>query len=107
MQFSLEDLSDGEKYFFIFSLINTANAIFGPILCFWDEPDNFLAPDEVGHSAMALRKSFQDRSVGRVVARSQSAYAELPIISGHRILMQKSFTFPVFIKTFGLHRPRH
>jgi predicted ATPase len=31
---------------------------YGPVLCFWDEPDNFLAPEEIGPSVMALRKAF-------------------------------------------------
>jgi energy-coupling factor transporter ATP-binding protein EcfA2 len=43
------DLSDGEKCFMICALV----------LCFWDEPDNYLALDEVGHFVMALRKAFQ------------------------------------------------
>lgn len=55
---SLNDLSDGEKCFVIYALTIAANSALGPILCFWDEPDNFLAPDEVGHSVIALRKAF-------------------------------------------------
>ena len=58
----MEELSDGEKCFVIFALTIATNSTLGPILCFWDEPDNFLAPDEVGHSVLALRKSFQDNS---------------------------------------------
>lgn len=59
LELPLEDLSDGEKCFVIFALTIAANSALGPTLCFWDEPDNFLAPDEVGHSIMALRRAFQ------------------------------------------------
>lgn len=58
VELALEELSDGERCFFIFALAISANAADNPILCFWDEPDNFLAPDEVGHSVTALRKAY-------------------------------------------------
>jgi predicted ATPase len=69
----LEDLSDGEKCFVIFALTIAANAAFSSILCFWDEPDNFLAPDEVGHSITALRRAFQDR--GQLIITSHNPEA--------------------------------
>jgi predicted ATPase len=53
-----EDLSDGEKCFMICAMVLAANHAYGPLLCFWDEPDNYLALDEVGHFVMALRKAF-------------------------------------------------
>ena len=53
------DLSDGEKCFMICAMVLAANHAYGPLVCFWDEPDNYLALDEVGHSVMALRKAFQ------------------------------------------------
>lgn len=53
------DLSDGEKCFMICGLVLAANLSNGPVLCFWDEPDNYLALDEVGHFATALRKAFE------------------------------------------------
>lgn len=53
-----EDLSDGEKCFMICALVLAANSAYGPITCFWDEPDNYLALSEVGHFILALRKVF-------------------------------------------------
>ena len=50
-------LSDGEKCFFICALVLAANAAYGPIFCFWDEPDSHLAIDEVGHFINALRRA--------------------------------------------------
>jgi predicted ATPase len=63
-----EELSDGEKCFVIFSLVIAMNDAYGPILCFWDDPDNYLAPSEVGVSIMALRRAFQ--SSGQLIATS-------------------------------------
>ena len=57
-----KDLSDGEKSFVICALVLAANSIFGPLFCFWDEPDNYLALEEVGHFVMELRRTFQSGS---------------------------------------------
>lgn len=65
-----EDLSDGEKCFMICALVLVANEVSGPVLCFWDEPDNYLAPSEVGHFVIGLRKAFQ--SGGQFVATSHN-----------------------------------
>ena len=40
-------------------LVLAANTAYGPLFCFWDEPDNFLSLSEVGHFVLALRKAFQ------------------------------------------------
>src|SRR5437588_3721666 len=68
-----EDLSDGEKCFMICALVLAANNAYGPLLCFWDEPDNHLALDEVGHFVLALRKAFQ--SGGQFIATSYNPEA--------------------------------
>ncbi|HYL77560.1 MAG TPA: AAA family ATPase [Bryobacteraceae bacterium] len=68
-----EDLSDGEKCFMICALVLAANKAYGPVLCFWDEPDNYLAPSEVGHFVLALRKAFQ--SGGQFIATSHNPEA--------------------------------
>lgn len=68
-----EDLSDGEKCFMICALVLAANDAYGPVLCFWDEPDNYLALSEVGHFVLALRKAFQ--SGGQFIATSHNAEA--------------------------------
>ena len=68
-----EDLSDGEKCFMICALVLAANDAYGPLLCFWDEPDNYLALSEVGHFVLALRKAFQ--SGGQFIATSHNPEA--------------------------------
>jgi predicted ATPase len=54
-----EDLSDGEKCFIICAVTIAACVAYGPLLCFWDEPDTHLAPSEVGHFLIALQKAFR------------------------------------------------
>jgi predicted ATPase len=68
-----EDLADGEKCFMIWALVLAANSAYGPLLCFWDEPDNHLAPSEVGHFVLALRKEFQQG--GQFIATSHNSEA--------------------------------
>ena len=68
-----ENLSDGEKCFMICAVVLAANHAYGPVFCFWDEPDNYLAPSEVGHFVLALRKAFQ--SDGQFIATSHNPEA--------------------------------
>jgi predicted ATPase len=68
-----EDLSDGEKCFMICALVLAANDAYGPLFCFWDEPDNHLALDEVGHFVLALRQAFQ--AGGQFIATSHNPEA--------------------------------
>jgi predicted ATPase len=56
---NFNDLSDGEKCFFLCAVVIAANKSYGPLFCFWDEPDNYLSLSEVGHFTLALRNSFQ------------------------------------------------
>jgi predicted ATPase len=67
------DLSDGEKCFMICALVLAANRAYNKTLCFWDEPDNYLALDEVGHFVLALRQAFQ--TGGQFIATSHNPEA--------------------------------
>ena len=67
------DLSDGEKCFMLCALVLAANRAYGPLFCFWDEPDNYLALSEVGHFLTALRKEFQAK--GQLLATSHNPEA--------------------------------
>jgi ABC-type cobalamin/Fe3+-siderophores transport system ATPase subunit len=68
------DLSDGEKCFMICALVLAASDAFRPLVCFWDEPDNYLALNEVGHFVMALRQAFQSGG-GQFIATSHNLEA--------------------------------
>jgi predicted ATPase len=68
-----EDLSDGEKCFMICALVLAASDAYEQLFCFWDEPDSHLAPSEVGHFVLALRKAFQ--SGGQFIMTSHNSEA--------------------------------
>ncbi len=67
------DLSDGEKCFFICAVVLAANKAYGPIFCFWDEPDNYISLAEAGQFIIALRRSFE--SGGQLLATSHNPEA--------------------------------
>ena len=60
LRVNFEDLSDGEKCFFLCAIVLAANNSYGPLLCFWDEPDNYLSLSEVGFFITLLRSSFKN-----------------------------------------------
>lgn len=68
-----DDLSDGEKCFVICALVLAANTSYGPLVCFWDEPDNYLSLNEVGQFVVALRSGFQ--AGGQFIATSHNPEA--------------------------------
>ncbi len=70
---AFEDLSDGDKWFFICAVVLASNEAYGPIFCFWDEPDNYLSLEETGQFVMALRRSFQ--SSGQIIVTSHNPEA--------------------------------
>ena len=59
LRLPFRDLSDGEKCFFICAVVLAANQTYGPLFCFWDEPDNYLSLSEVGHFVLSLRRAFE------------------------------------------------
>ena len=50
-----------------------ASDAYGPLVCFWDEPDQHLSLDEVGHFVLDLQKAFQ--SGGQFIATSHNPEA--------------------------------
>lgn len=84
LKLPFEDLSDGEKCFMICALVLAANESYGPLLCFWDEPDNYLALDEVRHFVTALRTAFQVG--GQLIATSHNSEA-ISCFPNERILL--------------------
>jgi len=58
MRIPFKYLSDGEKCFLLAGVVLAANQAYGPLFCFWDEPDNFLSLSEVGHFIIELRRAF-------------------------------------------------
>lgn len=81
------DLSDGEKCFMICALVLAANDAYGPLLCFWDEPDNHLALSEVGHFVIALRKGFQ--TGGQLITTSHNDEAIRRFSEENTLILQR------------------
>jgi len=92
------DLADGEKCFMICALVVAANHAYGPVVCFWDEPDNYLALSEVGHFVLALRRAFQSGG-GQFIATSHNPEA-IRRFSGENTLLlhRKSHLEPTIVR---------
>lgn len=73
LRLDFRNLSDGEKCFFVCSMVLASNDFYGPIFCLWDEPDNYLSLSEVGHMTMALRRSFEKS--GQLIVASHNPEA--------------------------------
>ena len=81
------DLSDGEKCFFLCAVVLAANKYYGPLFCFWDEPDNYLSISEVGHFVASLRRSFQDR--GQILVTSHNPEAIRKFSDENTLVLQR------------------
>jgi len=91
--FSLEfdRLSQGEKCFFAGSLLLAANESYGPLFCFWDEPDNYLSLPEVGHFVAELRKSM--RRGGQLLVTSHNPEAIRRFSDENTLLLSRKSWF--------------
>jgi len=97
LKLPLGDLSDGEKCFMICALVLAASNAYGSMLCFWDEPDNFLALPEVGYFVLALRKAFQ--SGGQFIATSHNPEAIERFSKENTLLLyRKSHLEPTLVR---------
>jgi predicted ATPase len=92
-----QDLSDGEKCFMVCALVLAANTAYGPLVCYWDEPDNYVAMDEVGHFLVALRRSFQRG--GQLVTTSHNPEAIRKFSPENTLLLyRKSHLEPTIVR---------
>lgn len=72
-------LSNGEKVFFLAAAVMAVNDCREhPILCFWDEPDNYLSLSEIGNVMASLRYSFSSRGQLVVTSHSDEAISKFP-----------------------------
>jgi predicted ATPase len=82
------DLSDGEKCFFLIATVLAANKYYGPLLCFWDEPDNYLHLSEVQHNIMALRRAFAQQ--GQFIAAAHNEHVIHCFSSENTFVLERS-----------------
>lgn len=95
-----KDLSDGEKCFFLCAVVLAANKYYGPLFCFWDEPDNYLSLSEVGHFITSLRRSFKDS--GQIIATSHNEEAIRKFSNENTfVLDRKSHLEPTLVRLLG------
>jgi len=71
LRVKFENLSDGEKCFFLSALVLASNKHIPSLFCLWDEPDNYLSLTEIGQFVVSLRRSFKTR--GQFIATSHNA----------------------------------
>ena len=92
-----QDLSDGEKCFFLGAVVLAANEAYGPLFCFWDEPENYLSLSEVGHFVTSLRRSFKNG--GQILVTSHNPEAIQKFSDENTwVLDRKSHLDPTTIK---------
>ncbi len=97
LSIEFNDLSDGEKCFFLCAVVLAANKFYGPLFCFWDEPDNYLSLSEVGHFVMSLRHSFQGNS--QILVTSHNPEAILKFSNENTfVLGRKSHLEPTLVR---------
>lgn len=97
---SFDELSDGEKCFFLCAIIVAANKAYGPIFCFWDEPDNFLSLAEVGHFVLTLRRAFEAQ--GQIVMTTHNEEAIRKFANENTwVLGRKSHLEPTQLRLLG------
>lgn len=90
-------LSDGEKCFFLCAVILAANKFYGPLFCFWDEPDNYLSLAEVGHFVTSLRRGFDHG--GQILLTSHNPEAIRKFSNENTLLLErKSHLEPTIIR---------
>ncbi|AFZ59827.1 AAA family ATPase [Anabaena cylindrica FACHB-243] len=94
---NFQDLSDGEKCFFLCAVVLAANKFYGPLFCFWDEPDNYLSISEVGHFIASLRQSFKNN--GQILVTSHNPEAIRKFSNENTLVIdRKSHLEPTLIR---------
>jgi predicted ATPase len=92
-----KDLSDGEKCFFLCAVVLAANKYYGPLFCFWDEPDNYLSLSEVGHFVTTLRRTFSN--TGQILVTSHNPEAIRKFSNENTLVLdRKSHLEPTLIR---------
>jgi energy-coupling factor transporter ATP-binding protein EcfA2 len=92
-----KDLSDGEKCFFLCAVVLAANKYYGPLFCFWDEPDNYLSLSEVGHFITSLRRSFKNGGQFLATSHNEETIRKFSNENTY-VLDRKSHVEPTLIK---------
>ncbi|USA45918.1 AAA family ATPase [Acinetobacter sp. C26M] len=60
LSLNFSQLSDGEKIYLLAATLIAKLSAKQPILCLWDEPNNFISLIELNHFIMSFRKAFEN-----------------------------------------------
>lgn len=87
ISYSFDLLSDGEKCQFVAGAMIASNLAEDNLVCFWDEPDNYITTAEIDNLLPALCNSFSKR--GQLIVTSHSreailAFGENEVLSFRR-----------------------
>ena len=93
IELNLARLSDGEKTYLLTALLLAIIGSGRPLLCLWDEADQFIALPELSHFITACRKEFE----------ASNGQAQL-ILTTHNALVMYEFSGH---NSFVLSRPSH
>jgi predicted ATPase len=94
------DLSDGEKCFFLCAVVLAANKFYGPLFCFWDEPDAYLSLSEIGQFVTSLRRSFSVS--GQIIVTSHNPEAIRKFSNENTLVLgRKSHLEPTLVRPLG------
>ncbi|PFG09289.1 MULTISPECIES: AAA family ATPase [unclassified Marinobacter] len=63
LELNFDQLSDGEKIYFLTATVLAAITNEESVLCLWDEPDNYVSLPELSHFIVACRKAFENSLV--------------------------------------------
>lgn len=100
LSLNFDELSDGEKCFFLCAVIVAANQSYGPIFCFWDEPDNYLSLTEVGHFVLQLRRAFEGQ--GQIIMTTHNEEAIRKFSNENTLVLgRKSHLEPTQLRLLG------
>lgn len=84
----------------ICALVLASNAAYGPLLCYWDEPDCYLAPNEVGQLTLTLRQAFE--ASGQLIVTSHNPEAIARFSNENTfVLFRRSHIEPATIHRLG------
>jgi predicted ATPase len=89
---SFDQLSSGEKCFFLSGLIVAANTVGPGVFCLWDEPDNHLSIDEVGHFVLGLRR-MSNHNKGQLLVTSHHSETIRKFSDDNTLVLKRASRF--------------
>jgi predicted ATPase len=87
LELNFQQLSDGEKIYFLTATVLAAITNEESVLCLWDEPDNYVSLPELSHFITACRKAFENSKVASQVIMSSHNVRTINEFSEHNTFL--------------------